>query len=109
LAAPQPPPASPGVTPTVEPVVDEDVYVAPPWAVILHNDDVTTQEFVVWLLVALFGKGYDEATKLMLEVHYLGAAVVAVCAQERAELYVEQVRSYARARGFPLVASCEEA
>ena len=40
---------------------------------------------------------------------YLGAAVVAVCAQERAELYVEQVRSYARARGFPLVASCEEA
>jgi len=93
--------------PTVEPVVDADVQVARPWAVLLHDDEVTTQEFVVWLLVALFGKGYDEANKLMLEVHFLGTAVVAVCAQERAELYVEQVRSYARARGYPLVASCE--
>jgi ATP-dependent Clp protease adaptor protein ClpS len=95
--------------PALEPVVDEDVQVAPPWAVILHNDDVTTQEFVVWLLIALFGKGYDDAHRLMLEVHLLGSAVVAVCAQERAELYVEQVRSYARPRGFPLVASCEVA
>lgn len=93
--------------PVLTPDLQTDVEVARPWAVILHDDDVTTQEFVVWLLVTLFGKGYDDANKLMLEVHYLGAAVVAVCAQERAELYVEQVRSYARARSFPLVASCE--
>ncbi len=97
----------PTVDPAVESEVDTDIEVARPWAVILHDDQVTTQEFVVWLLVALFGKGYDEANRLMLEVHYLGTAVVTVCAQERAELYVEQVRSYARARGFPLVATCE--
>lgn len=94
---------------SVEERVEADVEVARPWAVLLHNDDVTTMDFVVWLLVALFGKSYDEATRLMYEVHYLGSAVVAVCPRERAELYVEQVRSYARARAFPLVATCEEA
>ena len=75
---------------------------------ILHNDDVTTMEFVVWLLVTLFGKSFDEAVTLMLAVHQTGSATVIVCPQERAELYVEQVHSLARPRGFPLAASCEK-
>jgi ATP-dependent Clp protease adaptor protein ClpS len=74
---------------------------------VLLNDDVTTMDFVVWLLVTLFAKPYDEAVRLMLEVHETGAATVTVCPQERAELYVEQVRSLARARGYPLVATTE--
>src|SRR5688572_28409817 len=96
------------LTPVLEPVVDETVEVAPPWCVILHNDDVTTQEFVVWLLVTLFAKGYDDAVALMLAVHTSGSARVTVCSRERAELYVEQVHSLARPRGFPLAASCEQ-
>jgi len=92
-------------TPVLEPEVEETTEVARPWRVVLHNDEVTTMEFVVWLLVSLFGKSYTDAVGLMLAVHHSGSATVAVCAQERAELYVEQVHSLARPRGFPLAAS----
>jgi ATP-dependent Clp protease adaptor protein ClpS len=94
-------------TPVLEPVVEDVVQVARPWRVILHNDDVTTMDFVVWLLVTLFGKSYDDSVAIMLAVHETGAGTATVCAQERAELYVEQVHSLARPRGFPLSASCE--
>jgi ATP-dependent Clp protease adaptor protein ClpS len=94
-------------TPVLEPEVAETTQVSRPWRVILHNDDITTMEFVVWLLVSLFGKSYTEAVALMLAVHNSGSATVMVCPQERAELYVEQVHSLARPRGFPLCASCE--
>jgi ATP-dependent Clp protease adaptor protein ClpS len=90
--------------PKVEPVEETAPLVAPPWNVILHNDDVTTMDFVVWLLVSLFGRSPADAVALMLEVHETDAAVVCSCSQERAELYVEQVVSLARPRGFPLVA-----
>ena len=100
---------SPTGTTVLEPATDELTALSPPWQVIVHNDDVTTQEFVVWLLITLFGHPYDEANRLMLEVHHTGAAAVATCSQERAELYVEQVASLARPRGFPLTASAEPA
>ena len=95
------------LVPTKEPDVVTDVRVSPPWRVILHDDDVTTMDFVVHLLVTLFAKPQPEAVELMLLVHNTGSATVTVCPQERAELYVEQVRSLARARGYPLVASAE--
>lgn len=93
----------------VEPVEETTPLVATPWNVILHDDDVTTMEFVVWLLVSLFGLPLEDAVTRMLEVHETGAAVVCSCSQERAELYVEQVVSVARPRGFPLAATCEPA
>src|SRR5688572_18675042 len=96
-------------TPVRKTDVEEDVEKAPPWRVVLHNDDVTTMDFVVWLLVTLFAKPQEEAVALMLEVHRTGAATVTVCPQERAELYVEQVQSLARGRGYPLAASAEPA
>ena len=96
-------------TPALEPDVEVRSKPAPIWRVILHNDEVTTQEFVVEILQTLFGKPQAEARRLMLEVHTTGAATVAVCPQERAELYVEQVHSLARGRGFPLAASTEPA
>jgi ATP-dependent Clp protease adaptor protein ClpS len=100
-----------GGTTTLEPdvLVEERTHVPPPWRVVLHDDPVTTMEFVVELLVGLFGKPPVEAVRLMLEVHHGGAATVAVCAQERAELYVEQVVSLSRPRGFPLAATAEPA
>jgi ATP-dependent Clp protease adaptor protein ClpS len=86
---------------------EEETRLSPPWRVILHNDDVTTQDFVVWLLITLFAKPRAEAVTLMLQVHNVGSATVVVCPQERAELYVEQVKSLARPRGFPLTATAE--
>jgi ATP-dependent Clp protease adaptor protein ClpS len=86
---------------------ETDARPAPRWKVLLHNDEVTTFEFVIDLLVRLFRKGRSDAVRLTHEVHTSGLAVITVTSQERAELYVEQVRSLARPRGYPLTASIE--
>jgi ATP-dependent Clp protease adaptor protein ClpS len=100
-------PEAPTVTPEQETV--EETAHAPQWKVLLLDDDVTTFEFVIALLVQLFGKPPPEAVRLTFEIHETGAALVTVTTFERAELYVEQVRSLARARGFPLQSVIEPA
>jgi ATP-dependent Clp protease adaptor protein ClpS len=102
-------PAPAPVLPAPEVRAEEETHLAPQWKVLLHNDDVTTFEFVVWLLRTLFHKDPEEALRLTLEVHETGAALVTVTSRERAELYLEQVHSLARPRGFPLTASMEPA
>lgn len=87
----------------------DDVRLAPRWKVILHNDDVTTFAFVIELLRTLFKKPAPEAVRLTREVHERGSALITVTSFEHAELYVEQVRSLARPRGFPLTATMEPA
>lgn len=102
-------PESPTIAPTrkVEEETSERVDRMPPWKVLLHNDDVTTFDFVIWLLVTIFHKSAAEAVKLTWEIHHGGLATVVVTSKERAELYVEQVHSLARPRGFPLTATIE--
>jgi len=97
--------------PTAVPDVgtEERTHLAPRWKVILLDDDVTTFEFVIHLLVSLFHKEMEEAIRLTYEVHDTGAALITVTNVERAELYVEQVRSMARPKGFPLTATIEPA
>jgi ATP-dependent Clp protease adaptor protein ClpS len=90
-----------------EAVEETDARLAPRWKVVLLNDDKTTFEFVTWLLIHLFRKEPEEAVRLTLEVHETGAALITVTSMERAELFVEQVRSLARPRGFPLQAVAE--
>ncbi len=96
---------------TFEPEVElrDSTRLAPRWKVILHNDEVTTFDFVIDLLITLFRKPHVEAARLTYEVHRSGSALVVVTSFERAELYLEQVRSLARPRGFPLVATMEPA
>ena len=96
-------------TTTVEPDVERRTDLAPQWKVLVLNDDVTTFEFVIWLLITLFRKNRPEAEELTWEIHETGSALVTVTNLERAELYVEQVRSLASPRGFPLTAEIEEA
>lgn len=79
----------------------------PQWKVLLHNDEITTFEFVTELLIRLFHKPHQEAVKLTLEVHECEVACIAITTQERAELYLEQIHSLARPRGFPLTATIE--
>ncbi len=81
----------------------------PQWKVILLDDPTTTMDFVTNLLVTLFHKQPAEAERLMLEVHKSGSALITITTLERAELYVEQIRSLARPRGFPLTAKLEPA
>lgn len=97
--------------PTITPKQDtkDRVETMPPWKVLLHNDETTTFEFVIWLLITVFQKSADEAVNLTWAIHNADVALVCVTHKERAELYVEQVHSLARPRGFPLAASIEPA
>ena len=77
------------------------------YRVILHNDDYTTQEFVVWLLVTLFHMTEDTAVEVMLKVHHEGTGVAGVYTYEIAETKVAQATSLAREHEFPLLCTME--
>ncbi len=79
------------------------------YRVVLHNDDYTTQDFVVRVIMAVFHKPAPEATRIMLDVHRKGKGVVGVYTYDIAATKVTQVHDLARQNEFPLRASCEEA
>jgi ATP-dependent Clp protease adaptor protein ClpS len=80
-----------------------------PWKVLLHNDDYTTMEFVVWVLQFVFHHDETTATQIMLHVHRTGIGVAGVYSREVAETRVAQVEALAREHEFPLRCSMEEA
>ncbi|MCS6961446.1 MAG: ATP-dependent Clp protease adaptor ClpS [Deltaproteobacteria bacterium] len=75
--------------------------------VILLNDDYTPMQFVVEILVNIFGKGYSEAVSLMLKVHTEGSAVCGEYPKEVAETKASLTVSIARQNGYPLQAIVE--
>src|SRR6185295_1116163 len=79
------------------------------WKVILHNDDYTTMEFVVHILMTHFHKNVTEATHVMLQVHRKGAGVAGVYSKEVAETKVAEVMDEARVHGMPLKLTAEPA
>jgi ATP-dependent Clp protease adaptor protein ClpS len=81
----------------------------PMYQVLLHNDDYTTMNFVVELLMAVFNKTIQEATQIMLNIHRAGIGVCGIYTYEVAETKVETVHQLARERGFPLKSSFERA
>lgn len=79
------------------------------YKVLLHNDDFTTMEFVVDVLVRYFHKTTPEATRIMLEVHRRGQGVAGVFTYEVAETKVAQVTAEARQQGMPLKCTVDPA
>ena len=77
------------------------------YKVLLHNDDYTTMEFVVLVLMKFFFKTETEATHIMLSVHHKGHGVAGVYTRDVAETKVEQVMAYALERGMPLKVTAE--
>ena len=77
--------------------------------VLLHNDDYTTMEFVVYVLQGVFHHGETEAMQIMLHVHKHGLGVAGVYTRDVAETRIKQVEALARAHEFPLRCSMEEA
>ena len=88
---------------------ESDVDTRPPrrYKVLLHNDDYTTMEFVVMILTEVFHHSEEEATRIMLSVHYKDVGVAGVYTYEVAETKVRQVSRLARANEFPLKCSME--
>ena len=72
------------------------------YKVILLNDDVTTMEFVVYILETIFAKNHEEAKKIMLAIHQEGSGVCGVYPLEIAEVKQLLVRQKAGAENFPL-------
>lgn len=70
--------------------------------VIMHNDDVTTMDFVVEVLMTIFHKPQAEAERLMLTVDSQGSAVVGIYSLDIAETKRQRTENMARKQGFPL-------
>ena len=72
------------------------------YRVILLNDDYTTMDFVVEILMSVFHKDPFEATQIMLDVHQNGKGIVGVYTYDIAKTKVTQVEQLAKEKEFPL-------
>jgi ATP-dependent Clp protease adaptor protein ClpS len=90
-----------------ESVTEEKTRHVPMYRVLLHDDDKTHIDFVVYVLRAVFRKDEQEAVAITLEAHHNKVALVVVEPLERAEFHRDQVRSLARAKKFPLTVTYE--
>ena len=74
----------------------------PLYEVLLHNDDYTTQEFVVYILERFFHHDAESARQIMLHVHTKGIGVAGVFPRDLAETKVHLVTEFAREHEMPL-------
>jgi ATP-dependent Clp protease adaptor protein ClpS len=79
----------------------------PMYAVVLMNDDYTPMDFVILILQQYFALNLDQATEVMLTVHYEGKGVAGVYPRDIAETKANQVNNYARSKGHPLLCQIE--
>jgi len=77
--------------------------------VVMHNDDFTTMDFVVKILVEIFHKDPMSAENIMMTVHKAGKAVVGTYPYDIAATKVNAALSRARSEGFPFRMTIEEA
>jgi len=78
------------------------------YKVFLLNDDYTTMDFVVDILMKIFYKSYNEAVDIMINIHKNGKGLCGEFPYEIAEVKTLEVKNRARDRGFPLRAVIEK-
>lgn len=79
----------------------------PMYKVLIHNDDHTPMEFVVYVLMEVFKKNIQDAAEIMIVAHNTGIALVTVLPLEQAELRAQQAHSLARTQKYPLMFTYE--
>jgi ATP-dependent Clp protease adaptor protein ClpS len=77
------------------------------YKVLLLNDDYSSMEFVIKVLMQIFHHSFEKATEIMLSVHEQGKGLCGVYTYEIAETKVEYVRKMAKEEHFPLRAIME--
>jgi ATP-dependent Clp protease adaptor protein ClpS len=80
----------------------------PLYKVLLHNDNYTTMDFVVVILISVFHHSEVDAIRIMLQVHNKGIGVAGVFTREIAETKVTHVSELAKENEFPLLCTMEE-
>ena len=77
------------------------------WRVLLHNDDYTGMDFVVWVLETIFNKERAEAFDIMMSVHRTGMGIAGVYTHDVAETKLKTTRQLAEQHEFPLLVTME--
>lgn len=87
----------------------ERTIMSPPrmWKVILYNDEQTTMEFVVLVLMQIFHKSFEEAQDCMMNIHETGKGIAGTYSHEVATTKRDETINVARTNGFPLKAEVE--
>ena len=79
------------------------------YKVVMHNDDFTTMEFVVNILMTIFKKDIKTSNKIMMDVHKLGKGIVGIYPYDIATTKVAMALEMAKEEGFPFNITIEEA
>lgn len=87
----------------------EDIKIQKPkkYKVVFHNDDFTSMEFVVIILMEIFKRSYEESFKIMMNVHEKGKGIAGVYSKEVAETKSIKTNNLAKSSGFPLLTTIE--
>jgi len=93
---------NPEIEEEVDSESDQEVEEPHRYKVMLLNDDYTTMEFVIEVLVHVFQKSPQDATRIMLNVHHKGVGICGIYPYEIAETKINTVETLARENGFPL-------
>lgn len=87
-------------------LMDEEEFERP-YRVIIHNDNVTTFDFVINILVTVFQLSFFKATRIAFEAHHKGSSYVCTLPLAEAKSRVFKAQFAARQRGFPLTFTIE--
>lgn len=88
---------------------EENVSEPPKYVVFILNDDYSTFDFVVQVLVGIFKKSVEEAIRITNEVHHKGKGACGIYSRQIAETKVELVEQWSKQAGYPLKSVMEEA
>ena len=94
-------------TESPETVTKKKLERPPLYDVLLHNDDYTTQDFVVMVLETVFHKPRGEAFTIMMSVHRSGLGVAGIYTRDVAETKVKTTKALAEEHEFPLLVTME--